>query len=78
MNKTFYQQDNIGKAKYTISFHNGVKKHKDGSKFFNIKIFKNKISLSTFRKELLEKGYTKYNNKRLTVELDTTKAEQDE
>ena len=64
MNKTFYQQDNIGKAKYTISFHNGVKKHKDGSEFFDIKIFKNKISLSTFRKELLGKGYAEYNNKR--------------
>lgn len=56
-NKTFYQQDGIGKAKYTISFHDGVKKHKDGSAFFDIRIFKNKIDLFAFQKELLGKGY---------------------
>lgn len=57
-NKTFYQQNNIGKAKYTISFHDGVKKHKDGSAFFDIKIFKNKTDLLAFQKKLLEKGYS--------------------
>ena len=56
-NKTFYQQNNVGKARYTISFHDGVKKHKDGSAFFDIKIFKNKTDLLAFKKELLAKGY---------------------
>lgn len=56
--KTFYQQDNIGKAKYTISFHNGIDTHKDGSPFFGIKIFSNKKKLNNFRTELIKDGYT--------------------
>lgn len=57
-NKTFYQQDNIGKAKYTISFHDGVQTHKDGSAFFGIRIFRNKKDLNNFRNFLLTQQYT--------------------
>jgi hypothetical protein len=56
--KTFYQQDNIGTAKYTISYHDGVDTHKDGSPFFGIKTFSNKEKLESFIKELKKKGYT--------------------
>jgi hypothetical protein len=55
--KTFYRQDGIGKAKYTISFHDGKKKHKDGSAFFDIKIFNNKKARRLFVKNLESKGY---------------------
>ena len=55
--KRFRQQDGIGKAKYTISYHDGKEKHKDGSDFFGIQIFKNKKDLETFRNALLSKGY---------------------
>lgn len=55
--KRFHQQDNIGKAKYTISYHDGVKKHKDGSDFFDIEIFKNKKKLKKFRDDLIKDGY---------------------
>ena len=55
--KRFRQQDGIGKAKYTISYHDGKQKHKDGSDFFGIQIFKNKKDLETFRNTLLKKGY---------------------
>ena len=55
--KTFRQTDNVGKAKYTISYHDGKKKHKDGSDFFDMEIFKNKPSLEKFKKDLLKKGY---------------------
>ena len=55
--KRFRQQDGIGKAKYTISYHDGKQKHKDGSDFFGIQIFKNKKDLETFRNALLKKGY---------------------
>ena len=55
--KRFYQQDGIGSSKYTISFHDGKEKHKDGSDFFGIKIFKNKPDLENFKKELVKKGY---------------------
>jgi len=55
--KRFYQQDGIGKAKYTISYHDGKSKHNDGGDFYGIRIFKNKKELETFRSELLKKGY---------------------
>ena len=55
--KRFKQQNGIGKSKYTISYHDGKKKHKDGSDFFDIKIFKNKPELEAFKKALLQKGF---------------------
>ena len=55
--KRFRQQNGIGKSKYTISYHDGVKKHKDGSDFFDIQIFKNQKDVDAFRKSLLSKGY---------------------
>lgn len=35
----------IGHAKYSISYCDGTKKHKDGSDFWDIKIFKTKKDL---------------------------------
>ena len=55
--KRFKRQDGIGKAKYTVSYHDGKKKHKDGSDFFDIKIFKNKKDLSDFVGTLTKQGY---------------------
>ena len=55
--KTFYQQDNIGNIKYTISFNDGIEIHKDGSPFFGISTFKNKIKLNLFKKKLISEGY---------------------
>ena len=55
--KTYYRQDNIGKAKYTISFNDGIKTHKDGSPFFGIEIFKNKMKLIEFINKLVSEGY---------------------
>ena len=57
--KRFKQQNGIGKSKYTISYHDGKKKHKDGSYFFDIKIFKNKPELEAFKKDLVSKGFVK-------------------
>jgi hypothetical protein len=56
--KTFYTQDNIGKAKYTVSFHDGQSQHKDGSPFFGIAIFKSKKAVSKFISGLRNDGYT--------------------
>lgn len=56
--KEFYLMQNIGKAKYVINFHNGIKKHNDGSSFFDIKIFSNKKKTNSFIKELKCDGYT--------------------
>jgi hypothetical protein len=55
--KTFYQQDGIGKAKYTVSSHDGKTTHKDGSAFFDIKIFKNIKSLDAYKMQLSKAGY---------------------
>ena len=55
--KRYYQKDGIGKAKYTISYHDGKKTHKDGSDFFDIQIFKNKKDLAKFVNALHNAGY---------------------
>jgi len=55
--KSFKEQHNIGKVKYVVSYHDGKQTHKDGSKFYGIATFKNKVKLAKFKRELLEKGY---------------------
>ena len=55
--KRYYQQDGIGKSKYTISYHDGKKKHKDGSDFFDIQTFRNKKDLAKFVNTLHKGGY---------------------
>jgi hypothetical protein len=55
--KRYYQQDRVGSAKYTISYHDGKKKHKDGSDFFDIQTFRNKKDLAKFVNTLHKGGY---------------------
>ena len=55
--KKFYTQNNIGKAKYIVNYHNGEKKHGDGSDFFDIAIFQNKKKLDKFVLDLQYNGY---------------------
>jgi len=55
--KEYYLQENIGRAKYVVNYHNGIKTHKDGSRFFDMGIFSNKQKLEAFVKELIRKGY---------------------
>ena len=55
--KRYYQQDRVGSAKYSISYHDGKKKHKDGSDFFDIQTFKNKKDLAKFVNTLHKGGY---------------------
>ena len=57
MEKNFNIKYGIGRAKYVINFHNGISKHKDGSLFYDIEIFKNKIKLEKFKKNLIKEGY---------------------
>ena len=56
--KTYYIQYNIGEAKYVVCFHDGIKKHTDGSDFYDIKIFKNKKELNIFTDNLERVGYS--------------------
>lgn len=55
--KRYYIQQNIGRVKYVVNFHDGSKCHKDGSPFFDIKIFKSKRKLNEFVRELKQQGY---------------------
>lgn len=55
--KSFYQMDNIGKAKYTINKYDGKATHKDGSPFYDIAIFKNKKDLEKYKANLFKQGY---------------------
>lgn len=55
--KKFYIKYNVGKAKYVVNFHDGVKKHKDGSDFYDINIYKSKKELNKFITQLLSDGY---------------------
>lgn len=56
--KLYYIQYNVGKAKYAVNFHDGIKKHKDGSAFYDIRIFHNKKDFKKFEQHLLKTGYT--------------------
>ena len=53
---------NIGRVKYVVNFHDGIKKHNDGSNFYDIRLFSNKKKMTAFVSELLKDGYTYGNN----------------
>lgn len=55
--KQYYLTTNIGKCKYVINFHNGVKTHKDGSPFYDIQIHHNKREANKAVKSLQKQGY---------------------
>jgi len=55
--KRFNMKYNVGKVKYLVSYHDGQKKHKDGSDFFDIATFKNKKKLEIFIKSLESVGF---------------------
>ena len=55
--KHYTLTSNIGAVKYVISYHDGIKKHEDGSYFYDIATFKNKQKMNEFIKELIADGY---------------------
>lgn len=55
--KNYNVQTNIGKAKYVVSFHDGIKKYPDQSDFYDIRIFQNKKLLRQFIDSLTTDGY---------------------
>ena len=54
---TYNVMYNIGRVKYLVNYYNGVDTHQDGSEFYNIATFKNKVKLNKFIKDLLKSGY---------------------
>ena len=61
MMKVYNTRMNVGKAKYVVNFHDGEKKHSDGSPFYDIEIFSNKKLFKKFLNDLSEKGYEEIN-----------------
>lgn len=55
--KIYYRLDRVGHAKYTINFYDGVRKEKDGSPFYDVRIFSNKKKMEEFEQSLLKEGY---------------------
>jgi hypothetical protein len=55
--KRFYISNQIGLAKHIVNYSDGIKKHSDGSAFFDIQILKNKTELNRFVLELKKLGY---------------------
>ena len=53
----YYIQHDVGKARYVVNYCDGRKRHKDGSDFYDIKIFGNKRALSIFVASLRLAGY---------------------
>lgn len=56
--KVYNLKYNIGKSKYVVNFHDGAKTHRDGSAFYDIKIFKNKLKRDAFVHSLRSQGYS--------------------
>lgn len=61
LNKVFNTRFNIGKAKYVINSHDGIKTHADGSPFFEIECFSNKKKFLSAKKEMVENGFLETN-----------------
>ena len=57
MSKRYNIMHGIGKAKYVINYHDGIKKHEDGSDFYDIKICKSMKEVAKFTCSLDSKGY---------------------
>lgn len=58
--KQFEISYNIGTVKYYVGYHNGVDTNRDGSPFWGCKLFKNKVKMNAFLKELVQDGYTRF------------------
>ena len=56
--KKYNTQRNVGKARYVINYHDGVKKHSDGSDFYDIHTTGNKVCFNAFIQYLQNIGYT--------------------
>ena len=55
--KTFSTMENVGKVRHLVSFHDGVKTHKDNSPFFDVRTFTRKCDARRFVSGLVADGY---------------------
>lgn len=57
MTKQFKVNPQIGTARHSVSFHDGIQTHRDGSAFFALYIFRTKRKLTVFVNKLKREGY---------------------
>jgi len=57
--KTYRDNPQIGKSRHSVSFHGGTKVNKDGSPFFDLRIFKSDKDKAAFIRGLEAAGYIK-------------------
>lgn len=55
--KRFNIMTRVGKARYVVNHHDGIKVHNDGSPFFDIAIFTNRREMEKFISGLRRSGY---------------------
>lgn len=55
--KVYKTMTNVGKVKYLVDYHDGIKTHPDGSTFFDIATFSAKDRMQKFIKDLEKDGY---------------------
>lgn len=55
--KRYNTMTNVGRAKYVVNYHDGIKTHKDGSPFYDIALFSNEKAFSRFIRSLEQDGY---------------------
>ena len=55
--KIYQNNYQIGKTRHSVSFHDGIKVHKDGSPFFDLQIFSKKKAKESFIRSLENIGY---------------------
>jgi len=55
--KRYRVTQRVGKAKYVLSYYDGMKRHVDGSDFFDVITFRNKKQLNESITSLHKQGY---------------------
>lgn len=56
--KTYYEQTNVGHAKYVVNFTYGDTAHADGSPFYDVRIFRSRQARDAFIRGLIRQGFT--------------------
>jgi len=57
MNKTYRDNPPIGKVRHSVSLHDGIQTHKDGSPFFGLHIFARRKEKEAFIRTIEQIGY---------------------
>jgi len=57
--KRYSEQFNVGTVRYVVNFTDGSQRHRDGSPFYDVKLFSNQRKKNAFIRDLERQGYTR-------------------